>query len=162
MEIKTNEILSHTTGWIRTHRGVLFVLAIALLFVTIVLSPENPTEGTIEKPVQNQKVPRLISVEGTIHNLPKKHGLWLAVQVGDLIWPKLPKIKPAKTKWLTSFTEGGNPNGTLTIVLLSATPKADAALQKWLDDGDYKGIPVHTITGISLLDDVTVQPMWTR
>ena len=146
------------SGWVRAHWVALFVVGIILLVLGIHLIPQKPTVGKIEKPHYNQDVPCLIYVQGTINHFSKGHSLWLAVQKGELFWPKLPKIIPTKSKWKSTLFENGTPPcGRFSIVLLSTTPSANDELEKWINDGDYSGIPIHKIPGIVVLDDVAIR-----
>jgi hypothetical protein len=158
MEWKWDYIFPRLSDFVRTYRVALFVFGIILLAVSIHLIPQKPTVGKIEKPHYNQEVPRLVYIQGTINHLPKSHSLWVAVQKGELFWPKLPKITPTKSKWAsTLFEDGTPPKGRFSVVLLSATPSANEELEKWINDGDYSGIPKNKIPGVVVLDDVSVR-----
>lgn len=128
---------------------------IILFAVSANVAAQKPPVGKIEMPPQGQAVPRTFQASGSISNLPKGHSLWLAVLVGDLLWPREPKITPTAGKWFSTVSEGGNPpGGRFSVVLLATTPSATADLEKWFKRGDFSGIPRHKIRGMLVLDEV--------
>jgi hypothetical protein len=153
------------SDWFRERWFTWCVLGFILLVMSPFLVPQKPTVGKIENPSNNQMVMRTFKVEGSVENLPRDNGLWLAVKVGDLFWPKVPKINLKKSNWSMSVTsrwsltisEGGTPpGGRFTVVLLSTTSSANEEIDKWFDEGVYSGIPKNKIPGIVELDEVTL------
>jgi hypothetical protein len=74
--------------------------------------------------------------------------LWLAVEVGDLVWPKESKVAPDQdNKWSATVFEDGATE-TFAIALFVADSKVDKRIGKWLEAGrstgnysELKGIP---------------------
>ena len=74
-----------------------------------------------------------------------KH-LWLAVEVGGLIWPKEPEVKIEDTRWIGQVYEGGSPpQGKFILALYEVNAEGHHKIMEWLNSGHrvghYPGLP---------------------
>ena len=78
---------------------------------------------------------------------------WLAVQKGNLFWPKEPGILESG-RWKRVVFEGGPP-GSLDLVLIAVSRDTDRAIRAWLEDGKRTGsFPGLLLSDYEVLDTV--------
>ena len=76
---------------------------------------------------------REFTVTGTLSNIPEGEHVWLAVQVGNLLYPKEPEIVSSADQFSEQIVEGGNPpGGRFSLVLLRVDARGQAAIERWL------------------------------
>jgi D-alanyl-D-alanine carboxypeptidase len=105
------------------------------------LSP--PPAGRFLAPKSGEQVTQVFTVEGSLSAIPSGHHVWVAVQIGDLLWPKTEV--PAQTQhWTRPIHEGGAPGESFSLALLMVDATANDQILAWLDNGqrtgDYPGI----------------------
>jgi hypothetical protein len=104
--------------------------------------------GSINEPKSNETVPRTLKCSGLVTGMQSGLRLWLAVEVGDLVWPKESYVAPDQNnKWSATVFEDGATN-TFAVALFVGDSKVDRLIGKWLEAGrrtgtysDLKGIP---------------------
>jgi hypothetical protein len=108
-------------------------------------SPPPPAEkrrpaGQILSPESGQRVPRAFRVEGTLSDIPADHHIWLAVQIGNLLWPKEPEVPSQDYHWSQRIVEGGDPpGGRFSLALLMADSHGHRIIKEWIEDGRFTG-----------------------
>lgn len=111
--------------------------------------------GKIFRPKEGETVARGFDVSGTLENIPADHQVWLAVKIGNLLWPKEPMILSSDRRWSIRVVEGGSP-GVFSISLLLVSKKGQKVIKNWLENGrrtgNYPGM--DKIAGSSCLDIV--------
>jgi len=112
-------------------------------------------KGKIESPLNKAKVERFFSVKGTIKG--QYRHLWLAVRIGDLYWPKEPKLNPNSNRWTSTVNEGGTPpDGKFDLVLLDVSEETNNYFNEWLTQGhqsrSFPGIPSNQLGSFYILD----------
>jgi hypothetical protein len=117
--------------------------------------PPNLVRGEILKPAPGSTVGRAFPVGGTAGG--QIRNLWLVVRIGDLYWPKEPKLILKNGKWDGSVNEGGNPpGGRFEVILLDVTNKTSEMFEDWMRQGhashSYPGISKSAIEGARELD----------
>jgi uncharacterized protein DUF4407/FHA domain-containing protein len=108
--------------------------------------------GRILSPVSRERVPRAFTVDGVLAKVPPNRHVWLAVQIGNLLWVKEPGIPVTDRRWSQEVVEAGNPpNGKFALVLLMVDPAGDQQIRRWL-----RGTPtgLRSIRGSTKLDVV--------
>lgn len=83
--------------------------------------------------------------------------VWLAVQVGNLLYPKEPEIGSSADHFSQQIVEGGNPSGgRLSVILLRVDPEGEAAIKRWLSALRQGEEPpgLVSISGAQVLDAV--------
>jgi hypothetical protein len=104
--------------------------------------------GSISEPQPNDSVPRTLKCSGVATGMQSGLSLWLAVEVGDLVWPKESKLVPDhQNKWsATVFEDGATQSFAIALYLSDST--VDRRIEKWLEAGrstgtytDLRGIP---------------------
>src|SRR5262245_42054927 len=104
--------------------------------------------GSITEPKPEQAVGRTFQCSGIVTGLQPGLSLWLAVEVGALVWPRESKISLEKdNKWsVTVFEDGASE--TFSLALYVADAAVDKRISKWLETGrrtgtypELKGIP---------------------
>jgi hypothetical protein len=95
--------------------------------------------GSINDPRPNEAVGRTFKCSGVVTGLQPGLSLWLAVEVGDLVWPKESKVTPDQdNKWSAMVFEDGAAQ-TFAVALYIADSKVDKRIGKWLEAGRSRG-----------------------
>ncbi|HMW18282.1 MAG TPA: hypothetical protein PLR94_15500 [Accumulibacter sp.] len=146
------------------------VLAAVIAGVFAVVSkrmPEAKPEPTarsstasIVSPQSGQSVGRKFTVTGTTAQLSDDRYLWLGVQIGQLVWPKEPRLRNEDKSWSQTVHEGGTPpSGAFTLVLFQVSADGDAYLTNWFTTGqrtgDWPGIEPKNLKGYAQLHVVS-------
>jgi hypothetical protein len=117
--------------------------------------------GSIEEPKPSEKVPRTFKCSGLVTGMQPGLRLWLAVEVGDLVWPKESHVAPDKdNKWSATLFEDGATN-TFSVALFVGDSRVDRHIRKWLEAGrrtgrysELRGIPgarrIARVDGLNL------------
>lgn len=122
---------------------------------------KRPPKGQIVSPESQQRVPRVFPVEGTLSDIPRDRHIWMAVEIGNLLWPKEPEIPSQDQYWSQQIAEYGNPpGGRFSLVLLMVDNQGNKMIEDWLSRGrvigDYPGleyipgITLHVVPGLAL------------
>lgn len=156
----------HTSGGGRRWAHVVALLAAsivggaaiiaALIQAGILWGPQNPA-GEIESPAAGSRIPREFTVTGTFSNIPDEEHLWLAVQVGNVLYPKEPEIDTSASHFSEQIVEGGNPpGGRFSLVLLRVDRDGQAGVERWLSALRAGEEPpgLTNVTGARVLDAV--------
>lgn len=106
---------------------------------------EKPSKGQILYPESGQRLPRTFTVEGTLSDIPPGHHIWVAVQIGNLLWPKEPEIPSKDHHWSQQIVEGGSPpGGWLSLALLMVDATGNQMIEGWIrrgrSTGDWPGL----------------------
>lgn len=130
---------------------------VAALIVAGKLPPSTPDPaGSIESPVEGSRVAREFTVSGALSHIPGDERVWIAVQVGNFLYPKEPEIASAD-RFSEQIVEGGNPpGGRFSVVLLRVEAEGQARVENWLAAlRRGEGPPgMRTIPGAQVLDAV--------
>ena len=95
--------------------------------------------GSFNEPQPNEAVGRTIRCSGVVTGLPPGLNLWLAVEVGDLVWPKENKVLPDEAnKWCVPIFEDGATE-QFAVSLFVADTSADRRIRGWLEAGRRTG-----------------------
>ena len=95
--------------------------------------------GSISDPQPNEAVRRTFKCSGVVTGMQPGLSLWLAVEVGDLVWPKESKVTPDQdNKWSAIVFEDGATQ-TFAVALFVADSKVDRRIGKWLEAGRSSG-----------------------
>jgi len=110
--------------------------------------------GAILSPTSGASVPRAFTVEGTLAGIPADRHVWLAVRIGDLMWPKEPEVSAGAGPWRRQVVEGGSPpDGRFSLVLLMVDTVGQSEIQAWFQHGkqtgDYPGL-AHVTGSVEL------------
>ena len=97
-------------------------------------------QGKINFPRNGDLVSRLFRARGAVDGLPSGWHLYLAVEIGDLIWPKEPEVIIEGTSWSGEVCEGGSPpNGRFSLSLYAVNQEGHRRIMKWLENGRRTG-----------------------
>jgi hypothetical protein len=101
--------------------------------------------GSISDPGPNEAVPRTFTCSGVVTGLQSGLGLWLAIEVGDLVWPREGKVVPdPDNKWSAPvFHDPVVQDGAIdrfAVSLFVADSKVDRRIGKWLEAGRSTGL----------------------
>jgi hypothetical protein len=108
----------------------------------------DKVNGSFKEPQPNEAVGRTIQCSGVVTGLQPGLKLWLAVEAGDLVWPKESKVLPDEAnKWYASIFEDGVTK-QFAVSLFVADTSADRRIKEWLETGrrtgnynELRGIP---------------------
>lgn len=124
------------------------------------LPTPTPSEisGRILSPRTDETVGRSFQITGELINIPDGEHVWLAIEIGNLMWIKEPEVPSSDRRWSRNIVEGGSPpGGRFNLCLLRVTSEGHHFILNWLDHGkktgDYPGIA--GIPGSSKLDIVS-------
>ncbi|MBZ5647543.1 MAG: hypothetical protein LAN37_10000 [Acidobacteriia bacterium] len=134
--------------------AVVVPLAVALigtlgLIVSAIVQRPHPQpprpSGSITAPLPGQRVSAIVGVEGKLSGIPGQHHVWLAVQVGNSLWPKEPEVPHRHQHWRREIVEAGLPReGKFSLVLIMVGPKGQADIEQWVQRGhrtnDWPGL----------------------
>jgi hypothetical protein len=100
----------------------------------------DAVNGTIDSPEDDQTVQARFTAHGTVRDVGKHVRLWLAVEVGDEIWPKEGRVAlDVRGDWShTVFEDGAFEQFALS--LFAVNREADQTLQAWLDRSIREGV----------------------
>jgi hypothetical protein len=107
---------------------------------------DKVTAGFLE-PQPNEAVGRTIQCSGVVSGLQPGLNLWLAVEVGNRVWPKENKVLPdVNNKWCVTIFEDGVTE-KFALSLFVADTSADRRIKAWLEAGRRTGTYTE-LTGI--------------
>ena len=104
--------------------------------------------GSITEPQPDQTVGRTFQCSGIVTGMQPGLSLWLAVEVGGLVWPKESKVWVDKdNRWSVTVFEDGATE-VFSAALFVADAGADKHISGWLETGrrtgtysELRGIP---------------------
>lgn len=106
---------------------------IAAALISGVFSTPNEPAGRIASPTTSQRVARAFTADGTLAGIPRDKHVWLAVQIGNLVFPKEPEIPAADQHFAQQVVEAGSPpDGRFSLVLLMVDADGQRTIQEWL------------------------------
>jgi hypothetical protein len=123
--------------------AVIGAVGVVAAAVVTGLLGRKPLQGRIEAPPSGALVSRRFAVDGTLSKkVPRGRHVWLAVQLGGLLFPKT-EIPRRELHWAEEIDEGGDPeDGSFSLVLLLVDRNGHRAIEEWLARGRQgKGFP---------------------
>ena len=138
--IATGLLLTATTIW-GAVIGAAGVIVAAIIGIVFRPRQADAALGEIRSPTSGERVRRKFMVDGTLSKkIPRRHHVWLAVQLGNLLFPKTPEIPTKDRHWAQEIFEAGNPpGGTFSVVLLMVDAKGQRTIEEWLARGREPG-----------------------
>lgn len=149
----------------RAHRRVVFNAQVVIPAVAVVLAAligvlpmllrksRPPPLGDIASPAMSARVGTTFEVRGTASEIPEAHALWIAVQVDNLLWPKI-RVPDTRGTFMVTVSEEGERDRRFALALLVVSPRGARFIARWLEEGgrtgDFPGIA--SIPGTSVLD----------
>jgi hypothetical protein len=95
--------------------------------------------GSFTEPAPHEAVDRTIRCSGVVTGLQPGLTLWLAVEVGGLVWPKETRVLPDDTNaWSVPIFEDGVTE-QFAVSLYVADARADRRIKEWLEAGRRAG-----------------------
>lgn len=155
-------------------RSVVFYVVVPILVAVIggifvlfsgILSRPDPQEektgGQIISPESGQEVTSNIKVQGKLSGVPEGKHVWIAVKVGDLLWPKEPEINPGDRVWDVTIFEP-SAGRSFALVLLLVDENGNKQIYNWLERGrrfgDYPGFSrVPGSTQLDIVSDLIIK-----
>jgi TIR domain-containing protein len=96
-------------------------------------------EGKILPPRNRERLAREFSVEVALSAIPSAHHVWIAVQVGNLFWPKDPEVPARDENWICKWREDGPPGKRLSLALLMVEASGHKQIESWVKEGKRSG-----------------------
>ncbi|MGD9899243.1 MAG: hypothetical protein AB7T22_08975 [Calditrichaceae bacterium] len=96
------------------------------------------SQNSILSPINNEIVINPIRVEGTLSSYSEESFFWLAVQVGNLLWPKV-EIRSTEFEWTKYVNEREQPGKRFGIVLIRIDTEGQRIVKNWFQEGDASG-----------------------
>ena len=126
----------------------------------LIKSPERLSghKGTIEMPTPGATVPRTFSSSGTVTGFREGQGvhIWLAVEVGGLMWPKEGALDVNNGQWSMRVSEDGTAS-EVSLSLFAADEAAHDKIMAWLNGGEGTGkTGMNRVEGTRRLDRIDV------
>jgi hypothetical protein len=110
--------------------------------------------GRILSPAEGDRVGRRIPVRVEVADIPAGQHVWLAVEVGGLLWPKEPEVSADGPRWSGIVNEGGNPDD-LAVSLWLVPADGQRLIEDWFARAYREGYPgLASIPGATRLDTV--------
>ena len=123
--------------------------------------------GRIHSPEDGQRVSRQITVTGELSGIPSNRSVWIAVEIGALLWPKV-EISATEERWTRTLEEESGSGTSYGLVLLVVGRRANRQIRRWLADGPRYGFPgfpdvrgsvrLDSVRGISFSSESRVDP----
>jgi hypothetical protein len=138
-------------------------------------APEPGAAGDIVSPTKSQDVPNAFSVEGTLSAIPPDHHVWVAVQIGNLLFPKEPEIPSQDRRFSQEVVEDEVRAGSrFDLALLMVDSEDHREIVAWLMSGrraegesdaeesnGYQGLKNEDIPGrvkLAVVRDLVMKP----
>jgi hypothetical protein len=142
-----------------------FAGSVGLHFIT--RPPPPDPDGEVLSPETGEQLAPSFTAHGRLDHIPESEHVWVAVQRGDLLFPKEPEIPRGDRAWVHEFQEGeaaevagddiAAGEGEFSLVLLLVDPDRQAEIETWFAEaehtGDYPGFEVGA-EGFRRLDAV--------
>jgi hypothetical protein len=96
-------------------------------------------EGRILAPTNRERLAQEFSVAVALSAIPAAYHVWIAVQVGNLFWPKNPEVRTRDQKWIRKLREVGLPRASLSLALLMVAATDHEKILRWFRDGLRSG-----------------------
>jgi len=162
------QFFSRLPLWLQVSWAGWVVLGLAVFIVSLnhARASEGAEAGKLTgkfvRPSNGETVSRRFEAEGTAGPLGDDQHLWLAVENGDLYWPKEPEVIPRESEWQVEVREdGAPPGGGFSLVLIVVGEKGQRTIRTWLDrgnrTGDFPGFKPGDIPGMEILDSVDLR-----
>lgn len=148
----------------RPSRGILVVVVPALIVASGAIiaavignwpsDDASDPSGAIVAPVDGEVLSGAFTAEGTLSDVPGDHRAWLAVQWGNVMFPKEPEIPAQDRAWVHEFVEAGTAEEQLSLVLLLVDDEGQQSIESWIVSGrreGFVGLPAD-LQGTSRLD----------
>ena len=126
-------------AWIPITAATIGAIAVIMAaFIQSYRSNEKTPFGDITAPISDQRVGVTFSVQGTLRGIPKDRHVWIAVQVGNLIWPKAEIINRHRS-WLKELSHAGRSGDKFAVVLLLVGKEGENQILNWYRLGEKTG-----------------------
>jgi hypothetical protein len=103
-------------------------------------SPSLPLPaGEILAPRRGEQVGPEFTVEAKVSAIPPAYHLGIAVQVGNLLWPKDLDVPAQDRRLKSKICEGGLPGQRFSVALLMVDAAGHRQISKWFEDGQKTG-----------------------
>ena len=113
-------------------------------------------EGKILSPKNRKRLARKFSVEVALSAIPSAHHVWIAVQVGNLFWPKdHPEARARDQNWICKLREDGPSGKRLSLALLMVEASGHKQIKSWVRKGERSGK-----YGGFTKDPIELNPVW--
>lgn len=99
----------------------------------------DKVRGAIHEPHPNDNPGKTILCSGTVTGMQPGLSLWLAVEVGEKVWPKENRpVLDQDNHWSVTIFEDGR-SKVIAIGLFVADAKSSRWIEKWLEAGQKVG-----------------------
>jgi len=145
-----------TAKWVQP--VVIALIGAAAVVVAAVLTrsppPRQLPEGHVLSPAAGDTVSTAFRATGDFANIPSGHHVWLAVEVGNLLWFKEPEIPAAGRQWSREIVHGAG-GGPFALCLVEVSAAGQRAVESWLRTGQrtgsYPGLRDQDVPGMARL-----------
>jgi hypothetical protein len=94
----------------------------------------------LDTPTTGEQVGRYFTVAGKLANVAADSHVWVATEVGNLVFPKAPEV-PIGAAFNVMVVEGGNPpGGKFSIVVLLVSNEGERVIHAWLSKPGQPGL----------------------
>jgi hypothetical protein len=145
--------------------AITFAVSLGLYYCT--RPPPPGPEGEVLSPEAGEQLAPSFTAHGRLDHIPENRHVWVAVQRGELLFPKEPEIPRGDRAWVHEFQEGeaaevagddiAAGESLFSLVLLLVDPDRQAEIETWFAEaehtGDYPGFEVGA-EGFRRLDAV--------
>lgn len=119
---------------------LVLLVTLQLFALEVALSQLDPQlRGEITRPKDQERVSRRFSLEGNVSG--SYRNLWLVEKIGELYWPKEPRLTPTPNgTWTGMVFEGGYPpDNQFEILLMDVSNETNKKFKEWLQQGHRSG-----------------------
>jgi hypothetical protein len=147
--------------------------SVGLYFIT--RPPPPGPEGEILSPEAREQLDPTFTAHGRLDHIPENAHVWVAVQRGDVLFPKEPEIPRGDQAWVHTFVEGelasegvgedvSAGERSFALVLLLVDSDGQAQIHDWFAEGElgagYPGLEVGAdgFTRLHVVEGLFLQP----
>ena len=120
-------------------------------------SPPLVMAGKIQSPKEGTTVESKFSAKGTLENIPDETFVWLAIKIGDDIWPKK-EIQNKDQTFIETIEEYGDTD-TFNLVLIALNLETNKKINEWhtkrIQESNWD--PFKGLFDIAILDGIQLK-----
>jgi hypothetical protein len=142
------------------------VFGVLSTLCAIYCGPPPSPEGEMLSPEAREQLGPRFTAHGRLDHIPENRHVWVAVQRGELLFPKEPEIPRGDQAWVHEFVEGeaaevvgadvAADESLFSLVLLLVDADRQAEIEAWFAEAEHSGYPGFEVgaEGFTRLDVV--------
>lgn len=153
--------------------GGVITFAGSLVLYCFTRPPPPEPDGEVLSPEAGEQLAPSFTAHGRLDHIPENRHVWVAVQRGELLFPKEPEIPRGDRAWVHEFVEGEAAEGVaddvaegeslFSLVLLLVDADRQAEIETWFAEAEHSGYPGFAVdtegfTRLNVVRDLSLRP----